>query len=451
LPLPEGGLNSKAVLAGGRYTAAILAHALRRVFAPGSYPWLFGLLQLGLVVELGRFWPWWLPVIGAIALLVMLATLAMVRERWRLKGLLLLLAIGLLTVGPTIAAMATRARLGVTSMEQDSAIQTELASERVLHGAPIYGADWSHTVLAQMPWPPTLGPFNPALHHYVYFPLTFLSAVPVRWIASVLGLAFDYRMVVLLFIGLGLFAAWWLPIPAPARFAIAVALFLNPVVTLFAWSGRNDLCFASLILLALALLARGHPVWASLVIGFASAFKLFAAPAIPFLLLVLWLRYRQRRDRTEVLLSLLSLVVVPVGTILPFLLQAPLPFLRDVVLYPGGGLPDSYPIAGFGFGGLLVLLGLVHRQDAFPFGAFQAAAMLAATWFGLRLLLTAPTLRRWLVAYGALFFALAFFARYFNDSHLGVLIALALCCRPLGDRLLVERALPADPVVAEAA
>jgi Glycosyltransferase family 87 len=242
--------------------------------------------------------------------------------------------------------------------------------------------------------------------------------------------------VILLFIGLGLFAAWFLPIPAADRFAIAVALFLNPLVTLFLWAGRNDLCFATLILLALGLLARGRPVLASLTIGFASALKLFAAPAIPVMLVVLWLRYRRDHDRREVAFSLLAMAAFPVATILPFLLQAPGAFVRDVVLYPGGGLPDSYPIAGFGFGAALLLLGLVHRQDYFPFGLFQAAAMAAAAWFGLRALLARPTVRRWMVAYVAIFFGLAFFARYFNDSHFGVLVAMALCCRPLGDHLL---------------
>src|SRR5260370_890289 len=376
----------KGAAARGRYMAVILARVLGRVFAPSFDPWLFGLLELGLVLELGRFWPLWLRIAGGLALALLLAILALVRDRWRLKGTLLVVVIGLLTVGPTISAMVTRARIGITGMEQDSAIQTELAVERFLHGGRIYGSDWSTTVLAKMPWPPSLGPSNPALHHFVYFPLTFLSAIPVRLLSSGLGLPFDYRMVILLFIGLGLFAAWFLPIPAADRFAIAVALFLNPLVTLFLWAGRNDLCFATLILLALGLLARGRRVVASLIIGFAWAFKLFAAPAIPVMLVVLWLRYRRGHDRREAVLSLLAMAAFPVATILPFLLQAPGAFIRDVVLYPGGGLPDSYPIAGFGFGAALLLLGLVHRQDYFPFALFQAAAMAAAAWFGLRAL-----------------------------------------------------------------
>ena len=422
---------------------------LRRFFAPAFYPWLFGLFQLGWVIVLHRLWPWWIPAAGGLALAGLFGALVLVRDRWRLKGLLLVVVIGLLTIAPTIAAIATRERIGITSLDEDSAIQTELAVDRFLHGMAIYGSDWSQTILAKMPWVTSLAPTNPALHHFVYFPLTFLSAVPFRLMASAVGLTFDYRMVLLAFIGLGLFSVWLLPIPAAGRFAIACALFLNPFVTLYLWFGRNDLCFASLIILTLALLDRGRPVWASLTLGFAAALKLFAAPAIPILLLVLWLRFRRTRDRRELIVSLLALAAFPLATILPFLLQAPSAFVRDVVLYPGGGLPDSYPIAGFGFGGILVLLGWVHRQDDFPFGIFQATAMAVALWFGGRAFLARPTLRRFMILYVALFFGLAFFARYFNDNHIGVLVAMALCCHPLGDQLLERQ--PAQATIAVAA
>ena len=424
--------------------AAILLRVIRRVSAPAIYPWVFGPLQLGLVLELFGFWPRWLPIAGGMALASFLTVLVMVRERWRLKGALLMLVIGLLTIAPTISAMVTRTRVGITSMNEDSAIQTELAVERFLHGQPFYGIDWSGTVLAKMPWVVSVAPTNPALHHFVYFPLTVLSAVPVRLLTGAVSLPFDYRIVLLCFVAIGLFAVWFLPIAASDRLAIAAALFLNPFVTLYLWTGRNDLCFAGLILLALGMMARARMVWASLIVGFATALKLFAAPAIPILLFVLWLRFRRTRDRRELVLSLLVLVAFPIATILPFLLQSPAAFFRDVVLYPGGGMPDSYPIHGLGFGGILLMMGVVHHQDYFPFGLFQAVAMAAAAWFGFRMLSVRATLRRWMVVYVALFLGLAFFARYFNDSHLGILVAMALTCRPLGDYLLPETAQPAE-------
>jgi hypothetical protein len=421
---------------------------LRRVFSPTFYPWLFGLLQLGWVIEFHRLWPWWIPAAGAVALAGFYAVLVRTRERWLLKTALLGLVIGFLTIGPTISAIVTRERIGITSLDEDSAIQTELAVDRFLHGSAIYGSDWSHTVIAKMPWITSLTPTNPALHHFVYFPLTFLIAAPGHLLAGAFGLTFDYRMILILFVLLGLCGVWLLPISPANRFAVAIALYLNPLVTLYLWFGRNDVCFAGLIILGLALLARGRPVLASLSIGVATALKLFAAPAIPVLLVVLWLRFRRNRDRRELGLSLLAIAAVPLLTIVPFFLQAPAAFIRDVVLYPGGGLNDSYPIAGFGFGAILLLTGLVHHHDYFPFGLFQAGAMIAAGYFGLRAMVVRPTLGRWMLAYVGLFFGLSFFARYFNDSHLGVLAAFLLCCRPLGNQPVMEAGVEVATAVA---
>src|SRR5260370_8307645 len=117
----------KDTAARGRYMAVILARVLGRVFAPNFYPWLFGLLQLGLVLELGRFWPLWLPIAGGLALALLLATLALVRDPWRLKGTLLVVVIALLTVGPTINAMVTPSRLRFTYLAPHTAIHTNLA------------------------------------------------------------------------------------------------------------------------------------------------------------------------------------------------------------------------------------------------------------------------------------------------------------------------------------
>src|SRR5437588_191920 len=47
-----------------------------------------------------------------------------------------------------------------------------------------------------------------------------------------------------------------------------------------------------------------------------------------------------------------------------------------------------------------------------------------------------PTAARWLAGYSALLLAFPFFARFFNDNYLAVVITLLLCIRPLGDRSL---------------
>ncbi len=419
---------------------ARLGRAVTRLQSPLGYLLFFGGLQLGLMFWLSRFWPVWLIVAGAVGLVAEVVAVAVVRGRWPAKTLGLLLVIALLVVAPAVVLMHDRAVRGITSVEHDGAIQAEVAMDRMLHGLPIYGVDWSKTAVAQVPWDYSKGPANPALHHNLYFPLVAMAGIPVALVAHALGIPYDYRQVLLIVLGIGLWAIWLLPIPPARRFAIAVSLFLGPLLGLYVWAGRSDVPVVALVILGLALLALDRPLLASLALGTGLAYKLFAAPAVPFLLATLWLRWRSQRNGWEVGRCLVALAIVPVVTITPFLLADPAAFVRDVVLYPGSGGPDSYPISGFGLGGLLLATHAIHQTDQFPFWVFQLLGLglaLAVTvpWF-----LRRPSAGRWLTGFVATLFAMTFFARFFNDSHLTLVLALLAACAPLGDSTLLSRA-----------
>src|SRR5207245_6645444 len=113
----------------------------------------------------------------------------------------------------------------------------------------------------------------------------------------------------------------------------------------------------------------------SLMLGTGLAYKLFAAPAVPFLLATLWLRWRSQRNGWEVGRCLVALAIVPVVTITPFLLADPAAFVRDVVLYPGSGGPDSYPISVVGLRGLLLATHATHQTAQCPCRGFQLPAL----------------------------------------------------------------------------
>lgn len=419
---------------------ARLGRAVSRLQSPLGYLLFFGGLQLGVVLWLSRFWPVWLMVAEAIALAAEVVAVAVVRDRWPAKTLGLLLVIAFLVAAPAVVLMHDRTVRGITSVEHDGAIQAEVAMDRLLHGQPIYGIDWSKTEVAQVPWDYSKGPANPALHHNVYFPLMPMAGIPVALVAHALRIPYDYRQVLLIFLAIGLGAIWLLPIPPARRFAIAVALFLGPLLGLYVWAGRSDVPVVALVILGLALLARDRPVLASLVIGAAVAYKLFAAPAVPLLLASLWLRWRPNQNRGELARALVALAVVPVITIVPFVLGNPAAFLRDVVLYPGSGGPDSYPISGFGLGGLLVASHAIQQSDQFPFWLFQLVALGLALGVTVPWFLRRPSAGRWLTGFVATLFAMTFFARYFNDSHLTLVLALFAACAPLGDSTLLGRA-----------
>jgi hypothetical protein len=390
----------------------------------------------------------WVAAAGTVGIVGLLGALLLVEERWDLK-LGAVAALGALTsIGPTLYAIVARPRLGLT-MEHDGLLQIESAIDRLLNGQPIYGVDWSGTPMARLPWNLTAGP-NPALHHLAYFPLTVLVGVPFRLVTRGLGLPFDYRFVLISFALLGLLAIMALPIAPERRVMVITAIFVSPLITLYLWAGRNDIEFLAVILLSLALLSRGHLIAAAFALGVAVALKPFALLAVPFLLLVLAIRWRARPSRRTVALSLAALGLAPVATILPFLLANPTAFWTDVVLYTTGGVRDAYPIAGYGFGEFLFQAQLVaHRTDSVPFGVFQLLAVVPVVWVTGRAFLRRPSMGRWMAGYALSLLAFTFFARFFNDNYVAVVITLVLCIRPLGDRRLVQA--PAERAVRLAA
>lgn len=417
-----------AVLA-GRPRPSLL-RALARLNTPVAYLATLGGIQVALLWTFHERLGVWIPAVasaGWLALLVLLLTRA---RHWALKQGLLSALVAVSALGPPLLGILQRPRLGLT-IEHDGLIQIEAAVDRLLHGKPIYGVDWSNTALAQMPWGLGTRP-NPALHHLAYFPLTILAGVPVRALTDWLGLPFDGRLVLLLMSLLALAAIAAIPVAPEARFMLTTAVFMSPLITLYLWSGRNDIEFLAFIFLSLALLARGHPVAASVALGTAIAFKPFAFFAAPWLLLIVYERWRQGGSAREVVLSLAGLVAMPVATIAPFLLAGPHAFLTDTIAYTSGGIPDAYPIGGYGFGALLLAFHLVASPSAaFPFAIVQVPAMALAFWVFARRFSRWPTLGGWMAGYVAVFAAFAFFARFFNDSYLGVVLTLALCIAPL--------------------
>jgi hypothetical protein len=386
----------------------------------------------------------WLALAATAVLFALLLLLRATTGHWRLK-LWGISGLGAMTaLGPTLIAVVQRPRIGLT-MEHDGLLQLESAVDRLLEGRPIYGVDWSNTPMAASGWSLTPGA-NPALHHLAYYPLTVLVGLPFRLLTDALGLPFDYRLVLIAFAVLGAIAIIALPISLERRFLLITAVYASPLITLFLWSGRTDIQFLAVVLLTLTLLSRGHPTLAAGALGVAVALKPFAWMAVPFLLLVLAIRWRAHHSPREVVASLVALALVPLATILPFFLANPRAFWTDVVLYTSGGVADAYPIAGYGFGDLLYTLHVITRRtDRFPFLIFQLAAAVPVLWLTARAFLRRPTIARWMTGYACVLLAFTFFARFFNDNYAAVVITLLLCVLPLGDLSLA----PAPAIEAE--
>jgi hypothetical protein len=415
----------------------LLARVAARLTTPFVHLMVLGGLQVVLLWEFRPIYGPWLPILMGALWLGLLIVIGAMPGRWRVKLAGISLLAVLAAIVPTVLGMIARTRVGI-SIEHDGLLQIESAVDRFIAGQPIYGVDWSTTPMARLTWNLVPGG-NPALHHFAYYPLTVLVGVPFRLAAGALGLPWDYRVVLVAFAIVGLVALLALPITPERRVMLVCAIYVNPLITLYLWPGRNDIEFLACVVVCLMLLARGHVTLAALTLGIAVAFKPFAWPAVPFFLLVLYLRWRSSHSTREPITALSALAVIPVLTIAPFFLANPTAFWDDIVLYAAGGTAHAYPIAGYGFGELLYQAGIVaHRTDGFPFGFFQIAAMLPVLWFAGRAFLRRPTAGRWMAGYAALLFTFTFFARFFNDNYVGVVITLFLCAAPLGDPLLSD-------------
>src|ERR1700716_1625624 len=428
--------------AGGFWGA--MTRGAARLTTPVGYLGVLGGLQVALLWVLRERYGIWHALAATTLLFALLLVLRATAQHWDLKLWGISLLGGLTAFGPTLIGVVQRPRIGLT-MEHDGLLQLESAVDRLLKGQPIYGVDWSNTPMAAFGWDLTPGP-NPALHHMAYYPLTVLVGIPFRLVTDALGQPFDYRLVLMAFAALGLIAIIALPLSLERRFLLITAIYASPLITLYLWSGRTDIQFLAVVFVTLTLLSRGHPTLAAGALGVAAALKPFAWVAVPFLLLVLFIRWRANPSRREVVASLAALALVPAATILPFFFANPGAFWTDVVLYTSGGVADAYPIAGYGFGNLLYTLHVITRRtDSFPFVIFQLAAVLPALWLGAGAFLRRPTMGRWMAGYAGVLVAFTFFARFFNDNYAAVIITLLLCVLPLGNLSLA----PAPAVEAE--
>ena len=386
---------------------------------------VFGTLQLAFLWLFRARFGVILPLLGLVLLLVLLAMLVRSRGSWPWKFGVLAGLIAITTFGPSIVAMVTRQHTGLT-FEYDGLAIDEVAVDRLIHGHAIYGVDWSGTQVDG--YASVWGGVD--LHLYGHLPLMPLAAVPVRLATDLLHLPFDYRMVLLVFSLIAMGAIACLPVPPPSRFMVAIAILLNPALSLGAWTGHDDMCYLAMVLVGLTLLGRKRWLMATAAFGIAAALKPFVLVAFPLLVVIIW-RRTSASTRVHVRNALISGVVFGLPTLLslgPFLLLNAPAFVHDVVIY----FTAALPIGGFGLGGLLVALHLVQSDARFSFAPLELAALLPAYWFALRALARRPTPAQFLAGFCLALFAVLFFARYFADNYLAALVALVLCVPALG-------------------
>lgn len=374
---------------------------------------------------------------GATALLILAVgvywTLDMIGARsdrarrivTRGKWLLLILAITLIVIAPTIMIIFLRHQSAPYLYAHDGLLQTEAAVRFVLAGKNPYIETYYNTPMALAPFHLEGLAVNPALEHYVYLPLTFLLPLPLQAWAEMNGGWFDQRFIHLVFFIVMILAGTKLTDDPAKRLIVAMALGLNPLFVGYFIEGRNDVIVLTWLIVTIGLARRGRMRWAALTLGLACATK---HPA--WLFVPLFFIYAsgagtltQRLNRIKVPLIVLAITTGLI--VLPWLIWSPSAFVDDVAGYLAGSSASSYPISGAGFGAGLVAIGIIPSNiAAFPFWLFQIGLGLPILVLLVKRQWQQPNLPEVVAGSGLLLFILQYFSRLFNDNYLGVIIAI---------------------------
>jgi hypothetical protein len=324
----------------------------------------------------------------------------------------------------------------------DSTYQIEIAGDLVLDGNNPYGHDYEGSGLERF-YPAAdnqpEGITQVALEHFAYFPGTALSAAAWRLLPRPFD---DYRILVLLATLALLPAALLFPGALHVRLAAGAALAANPLLVHGAWFGTADAPALLALVLAFALLARGHLVWAAASLGAALALKQFALVAVPFFAVMLLTVGAPRRVFYR---AAAAFAGVFLACVLPFLVADPGALWDDTVAYGAG----TYRIIGYGLAAILFNLGLIDgRFDYYPFVPLALALWLPLTAWLLWSQRRAATLWQGAAAFSISMFVLLFLSRVFQSSYLvwpltGIALAFLLAA--------FERASPAPAPSAPAA
>jgi len=375
-------------------------------------------------------------VLGVYALLDFLDSGELGRPYFQgIRTALIILAIIVIAVIPTVLAIWMRAITEPHRYVHDGLIQSEAATRFVLAGENPYVEDYGSTPLADWPFREGDLTLHPAYSHYPYLPLTFLLPLPLQWLFEEASGWFDQRIVLLLFFGGTLLLAWGLSERPENQRLLLIAFGLNPLLVLFLIEGRNDIMSLFWILATVRLLQVERKGWSGVSLGLACATKQFSWFFVPFYFAWIvgsggsgWRTAFYHLKRPFVIFA-----IVLGSVLLPWLLWDAPAFFEDVLAYQSGASPGKYPIGGFGVGALLLASGVIQPNSAFPFGLLQFALGLPLLLILLSRTRLNGTLQSVMTGYGLWLLAVLFLARSFTDNYLGFVTSI-MAAAAFGDR-----------------
>jgi len=315
----------------------------------------------------------------------------------------------------------------------DGAIQTELATKKLLAGKNFYTEDFSDTVLAH--WNEDSNPTyflgervdnSIVVQHYAYLPVYPILSIPFYLVTKNVFHFYDERLVFYVaFLG----ALWLLYKLVKGREEKLLALTLfgfNPFFVKDLVEGKNDILILFFLLLIIYLLQKKKIVSASIILGVAVMAKQTIWPLLPFYFFYLFFQQKDWRESVFYIWQKTKWgIFVGLLILLPFLFWDARSFWQDIYQYMNGTLATSYPINGFGWSRLIYRLGLVDSiHDYYPFYIGQIIFCLPLLWWLIKKQAKNNTVSFMLLGYTALLFTFWFFSRFFQSNYIVFLYQL---------------------------
>ena len=318
-----------------------------------------------------------------------------------------------------LVSMISQLYLKENRYVHDSVVQTEAAIEYLLAGKNFYQEDYTESPL--IVWnegniPSYEGEItNPALYHYVYLPGYVLINTPFYLFFNQLVGHFDQRTIIALTVFGLVYLTYKLLKPRSYYLLFFIMFFLNPW-HIYHWViGVNDVVLLFFIACSLLMLRKNKYVAATILLAISCAIKQTAWFLLPFYLVYIY--YKKGKNKKFFFKQCLILVLFASIIILPFFFWGMNAFTDDIFKYLSGSSETSYPIAGYGLGKVLLMLGVVNSSQYFPFWIFQLVIGLPVLIILILKQRRDNTLSTMILSYALFLLVFGFVSRYFNHSH----------------------------------
>jgi len=322
-----------------------------------------------------------------------------------------------------------RDRSGTNAGISDAGMQAELSGKLLMLGQNPYTADYFKTDLVNIPYQDAENNrINPALYYYVYPPMVpYLAAISFRMISPRLNW-FDIRAVyiafLLILLALGYFK-WGI---SRTYLIYLIGVGLNPDFIRTLFEGANDV-IAMVFLLAAVILLEKPKYWIAAAALYAMGIgaKQIVWPTVPFIAVILWRDWGLKKMLRFILAAgIFSLIIF-----LPFVIWDYRMLVNGLIGFHSGTVSHSYPIHNFGFGKLLVQLGIVRNIYTYYNFAFWQAGGLAVLGVVMYKIYKSVSMSTFIMAgWTGSIMILFLFNRAMNFSYLGVMqtvLAITVC------------------------